>query len=241
MSPVRHVAYRHSSHFFIVYINNLSDDMVARFDAGLRPFPAYVGLADLTYGSAFKFLLSTMLANSFIKHNRIIIQGHEDDRLNTEDINISCMPFETYGYTCRSLVSYLQGPLLSYKIERPVFDPHDIDTKMALNSVSVEPLPLGDFEIDVDEAKATYIREHNAPAMLRAGLDQISADDLRRLVASKIMASYIYRLEYRADFNVTKFNVIVEVPPREGDTPVRLVAALEYRPTDQALRLITLF
>jgi hypothetical protein len=63
-------------------------------------------------------------------------------------------------------------------------------------------------------------------------------DDLRRLVASKIMASYIYRLEYRADFNITKFNVIVEVPRREGDMPVRLVAALEYRPTDQVLKLI---
>ena len=240
--PVRDVSYQHSSHFFIVYINNLSDDMFERFDSGLRSFDAYVGFADMTYGSRFKFLLSTMLANGFLKHNRIIIQGHEDDRPNTEDTNLSLMPFEKFGYTCRSLVSYLQGPLLTYKIERPVFDHHDIDTEMALNSVNANPLPLGDFDIDVDEAKADYIRKHNGPAMARAGLDRISTDDLRSLIASKIKASYIYRLEYRAALDLTKFNVIVELPPREGgDQPTRLVAALEYRPNDQVLRLITLY
>lgn len=238
---VRPVAYRHSSQFYVVYINNLSDDMVSRFDLGLRLFPAYVGFADMTCGSPFKFLLSTVLANSFTKHNRTIIQEHEDDRPNTEDINISRMPFETFGYTCRSLVSYLQGPLLTYKIERPVFDHDDIDTEMALNSVSSNPLPLSDFEIDVDDAKAAYVRGHNTPAMARAGLDQISADNLRGLIASKIKGSYIYRLEYRAEFDVTKFNVIVEVPSPVGRQPVRLVAALGYRANDRALKLITLF
>jgi hypothetical protein len=237
----RPLTYRHSSNFFVVYINNLSDEMVSRFDAGLRPFAAYVGFADTTYGSKFKFLLSTMLSNSFIKHNRTIILGHEDDRPNTEDINLPVLPFETFGYTCRSLVSYLQGPLLTYKIERPVIDHNDVDTEMALNSVSTNPLPIGDLDIDVAEAKAAYIREHNPRAMARAGLDQISADDLRRLVASKIKASYIYRLEYLASFDVTKFNVIIEIPPRAGNLPVRLVAALEYRANDRALRLITLF
>ena len=51
-----------------------------------------------------------------------------------------------------------------------MFDHDDIDTEMALNSVSANPLPLGDFDIDVDEAKAAYIRKHNAPAMVRAEL-----------------------------------------------------------------------
>jgi len=228
VAPVRHITYRHSSHFFIVYINNLTDEMVTRFNSGLMPFPAYIGLADMTYGSAYKILLSTMLANGFIKHGRTIIQGHEDDRPNTEDINLSGLPFETLGYTCRSLVSYLQGPLLSYKIERPVLGHHDTDTEMALNSVSINPRPLGDFEFDVDEAKAAYVRSHNASVMARAGLDQINADDLRHLLASKIKASYIYRLEYRAEFDVTKFNVVIEVPQHEGNQPVRLLAVLGH-------------
>jgi hypothetical protein len=239
--PVRSVKYRHSTQFFIVYINNLTEAMIARFDAGLRPFAGYVGLVDVTNGSVFKFLLSTMLANVFIKHGRVILQEHEDDRPNEEDVNLSGLPFEAFGYTCRSLQSYLQGPLLTYKIERPVFDRHDTDTEMSLNAVSAKPLPLCDFSIEVDEAKAAYVRSHNVSAMARAGLEQVSANELRRLIASKIRMSYIYRLEYQAAFDITKFNVIIEVPSREGDQPVRLLAALEYRPNDQTLKLITLF
>ena len=117
--PVRSVRYRHSSQFHVIYINNLTEAMVSRFDNGLRPFAGYVGMADMSYGSAFKSLLSTMLADAFLKHGRVILQGHEDDRPNSEDINLIGWPFERFGYTCRSLASYLQGPLLTYKIERP--------------------------------------------------------------------------------------------------------------------------
>jgi hypothetical protein len=241
VAPVRPVKYRHSSQFFIVYINNLSNQMFTRFDAGLRPFAGYVGHADMTYGSTFKILLSTMLANGFIKHGRTLIQPHEGDRSNGEDINPSLLDFETLGYTCRSISDNLAGPLLSYKIERPVIDYHDTDTEMALNAVSIKPLPLGDFTICVDEAKAAYARTHNAAAIARAGIDQISASELGDLIASKIRASYIYRLEYQAAFDITKFNVILELSAREGRQPVRLLATLEYRPDNQVLKLITLF
>jgi hypothetical protein len=241
VTPVRNIRYRHSTQFFFVYINNLTEAMIAHFDAGLRPFAAYVGFADTTNGSAFKWLLSTMLANAFIKHGRLIIQGHEDDRPNEEDVNLVSLPFEKYGYTCRSLQSYLQGPLLTYKIERPVLDHDDTDTAMSLNAVTAKPLPLGDFLVEVDEAKATYIRSHNASAMARAGLEHVSSNELRRLIASKVRESYIYRLEYNAAADITKFNVIIEVPSREGDRPVRLLAALQYRPSNRTLRLITLF
>src|SRR5271157_3254027 len=101
--------------------------MVRRFDVGLRPFTGYVGMANMSYGSAFKCLLSTMLANAFLKHGRVILLGHEDDRSNSEDTNLIGWPFTSFGYTYRSLVSYLQGPLLTYKIERPVLDGNDTD------------------------------------------------------------------------------------------------------------------
>ena len=238
--PVRPVTYRHSSQFFIVYINNLTDKMFVRFDTGLRSFAAYVGHADMTYSSPFKVLLSTMLEVDYIKHRRTIIQAY-DDGCNVEDVDISGRGFETFGYTCRILPDYLAGPLLSYKIERPVLEHHDTDTEMALNAVNVKPLPLGEFTIDVDEAKAAYVRGKNASAMARAGLDKISANDLASLIASKISASYIYQLEYKAAFDVTQFNVILEVPAGEGNRPVRLLAGLEYRPNDQVLKLINLF
>ena len=242
--PVRSVRYRHSSQFYVIYINNLTEAMVSRFDNGLRPFAGYVGMADMSYGSAFKSLLSTMLANAFLKHGRIIIQGHEDDRPNSEDVNLIGWAFENYGYSCRSLAEYLQGPLLTYKIERPVLDHDDSDTEdteISLNAVSTSPLPLDDFTIEVDEAKATYVRNHNLSAMTRAGLEQAGADTLCRLISAKIKASYIYGLEYLAAHNVTKFNLVLELPATKSRTPVRFLAGLEYKPEHKVLRLITLF
>ena len=186
---VSSVIYRHSSQLYVIYINNLTEAMVSRFDNGLRPFAGYVGMADMSYGSAFKSLLSTMLANAFLKYGRIVLQGHEDDRPNNEDVNLIGWPFKKFGYTCRSLASYLHGPLLTYKIERPVLVHDDSDTEMSLNAVNASSLPLDGFTIEVDEAKAIYVRNHNVPSITRAGLEQAGADTLRRLISNKIRAS----------------------------------------------------
>lgn len=239
--PVRDVAYRHSGQFYIIYINNLTDEMVSRFELGLRSFAGYVGLANMTYGSLFKFLLSTMLANALLKHGRTIIQGHEDDRDNSENVNMICWPFTNYGYRCISLASYLQGPLLTYKIERPVFDRNDTDTELSLNSVSTTPLPLDDFLIEVDERKAAYVRDHNPSGIARAGLAQADEDEFRQVISAKIKASYIYDLKYLSDHDVTKFNIVLELPAMTAEAPVRFLAGLEYKPEDKVLRLITLF
>ena len=237
----RDLSYRHSTQFFIVYINNLSEEMFVRFATALHGSPSYVGYADMSNGSFFKYILSTMLANVFIKHGLLIIQGHEDDRSNDENVNLAGLPFEQYGYACRSVVSYLHGMFLSYKIERPIFNERDIDTEFSLNAVCTLPLPLDGFSIEVDEAKTAYIRIHNASSIARAGLEQVSSDEIKALVASKIKASYIYRLEYLSKYDVIKFNLIIEVPDKDGGRPVRFLAALEYRPKDQVLRLITLY
>jgi hypothetical protein len=241
VSPIRSTRYQHSSQFHVVYINNLTNAMVSRFDIGLRSYAGYVGMADVSHGSAFKFLLSTMLANAFLKNGLIIIQEHEDDRPNSEDINLIGWPFEKFGYVCRSLASYLHGPLLTYKIERPVFGQNDIDTELSLNSVCSLPLPLDDFMIEIDEAKAAYVRGHNASAIARAGLEHADADTFRQIISRKIKDSYIYRFEHSSARNVTKFNIILELPAVTAEMSVRFLAGIEYKPENKVLRLITLF
>lgn len=125
--PVRCIDYQHSSQFYVVYINNLSDTAFQNLADGLIDYEAYVGCANTTYHSSFKTLLSMKLVNLCVKVGRKIIQGHEDDREDAENINISGMPFEEHGYDCISLRSDLVGALLSYKIESPVFDGFEVD------------------------------------------------------------------------------------------------------------------
>lgn len=171
----RHVDYRHSSQFYIIYINNQTDRMVRRFHEGLCGWAGYVGYADTTYSSPFKTLLSTMLVNAFIKHRKTIIQGHEDDRPNEEDVNMSSYPFEEHGYTCHSVQSQLEGTLLSYKIERPVFPGFESDTEFSLNAISPNPQPLDGFAIEVEEAKLEYVKTAKAGSL--TGAEAVGPED----------------------------------------------------------------
>jgi hypothetical protein len=195
----------------------------------------------MTYMSRLKIYLSTMLVNSFLKHGKSIIQGHEPDRDNTEDVNMSGYPFEENGYECRSLSDDLFGVLLSYKIERPVFPGFEVDTEFAINAVNPLPLPLDDFRIEVEEAKLGYLKDAKAGSMERAGLAAVNTATLAGIIREKVADSYIYNLVFDREHNVTKFNVIIQLNAREREKPTRLLAALEYRPVDKVLRLITLY
>lgn len=237
----RSVDYRHPTQFYIVYLNNQTEAMVNRLDEGLADYKAYVGYAETTYNSTFKIYLSTMLVNLCVKHGRNIIQGHEPDRDEAEDVNICGYPFEKSGFTCRSVSSDLEGVLLSYKIERPVFPGFEEDTEFALNAISLLPLPLDDFEVEVAEAKLAYIKANKVGSAERIGMETMSAADLAALIKEKISDSYIYSMEFLEDHGVAKFNVILEIPSTSSAYPTRLLASLEYRPEQKLLRLITLF
>ena len=241
VSFTRQVEYKHSSQFYIIYINNLTDAMMARFHQGLLGWEGYIGYADTTYASPFKTLLSTMLANAFIKHRKYIIQGHEDDRPNSEDINMSGYPFEEHGFICRSVQSQLEGTLLSYKIERPVFPGFESDTEFALNAISTNPQSLQDFAIEVEEAKLSYVKAAKSGSVAKAGLEEITSDQLAALIRSKLSTSYIYNMSFDETHNVAKFNVIVELPRPSDEGNVRLLASMQYKPESKTLRLITLY
>lgn len=236
----RPVEYRYPTQFFIVYLNNLTDAMVRRFDEGLGSYRAYVGYAEMTYGSAFKFYLSTMLVNLGIKHGSFIIQGHEPDRPNSDDVNTAGYSFEEAGFICRSLSSDLEGVLLSYKIERPVIPGFEADIEFALNAISLTPMPLSEFRVEVEDAKLAYVKKAKAGSVERAGLDTISTSELADQIRSKISASYIYNLMFLEEYGVAKFNIILEFSS-DDKSVTRLLAALEYRPSSRSLKLLTLF
>ncbi|MFA1753612.1 hypothetical protein [Xanthomonas campestris] len=237
----RSVEFRHPTQFYIVYLNNLTDAMVQRFDEGLAGYKAYVGFAETTYNSAFKFYLSTMLTDLCVKNGSIIIQGHEPDRPRNEDVNMSGYPFENSGFVCRSISSDLQGVFLSYKTERPVIDGFEVDTEFALNAISLLPMVLDDFIIEVDEAKLNYLKTEKSGSMARAGLEAITSEELSGLIKEKIAGNYIYNLVFLEEHDVSKFNIIIELSSKDIPAVTRILAALEYKPKKKALKVITLY
>jgi hypothetical protein len=238
--PVRRIDYQHSSQFYVVYINNLTDTAFQKLADGLMDYEAYVGCANTTYHSLFKTLLSMKLVNLCVKVGRKIIQGHEDDRDDAENVNISGMPFEENGYDCISLRSELVGVLLSYKIESPLLDGFEADREMSINAVNASPSTLDSFDVQIEDAKLSYIKSAKVGSMHHAGLGGVSSKELQVIIKEKLRSNYIYNMSYLEQYNVTKFSIIIEIEGKDGH-PFRLMAALDYRPDDKVLRLVTLY
>lgn len=237
---IRHdTEYKHSSQYYIIYINNLSDEMFNQLDAELINYTPYIGFADMSYNSTLKTILSTMLVNCCIKYENKIIQGHEPDRDNLENINIYGYPFESYGYNCLSISSDLFNLFLSYKIERPVIDGFKDDTHFALNTIHLDIHELDSMDIQVEDAKLGYIQSNKAGSLEVAGLSNLTAQELANEIKTRINSSYIYSMSYNATYNVAKFNIMLEF--NNNNKAVKLLAAMEYMPHDKKMRLITFF
>ncbi len=191
--------------------------------------------------SRSKTYLSAVLTNTYFQHNETIILGHEDDRPNDEDTNLIGYPFEDFGYRVVSLQSQYADLFLSYKIERPVLPGFEVDTEMSLNAISENVLPINDFSVGLEEAKHNYLKTEKLGKLEKAGIANISRDDLAEMVRANVAASYIYNLTYLPEHRVIKFNVMLEVPRADGGYPTKLLVALEYEPTKKNLRVITLY
>ncbi|WP_413728233.1 hypothetical protein [Sodalis sp. RH19] len=237
----KNVNYRHSSQFYMVYINNLSQDMLSCFTDGLKNHPGYVGYADMSFQSSLKMILSTMLVNFFIKNKKYIIQRHEPDRDHTEDINICGYPFEDNGFHCRSLSSDLFDVLLSYKIERPVIDGFKEDTHFSLNAVHINPSDLDTLNVLVEDARLEYIKGFKKESLSRAGMEKVSAEELANIIKKKINSNYIYSMTYNSQYKFSKFNILLEFKNVDHDRPVKLLAAMFYKPDINTLELLTFF
>jgi hypothetical protein len=130
---------------------------------------------------------------------------------------------------------------LDYKIERAVYPGFESDTRFSLNAISDEPRSLAGFAVSIEEAKAEYLRRHKRGSLALAGIETFTAEQLQELVKEKITHNYIYYLRFLDEQAMGLFNVILEVSDPAGGQPTRLMAALEYQPQNDALRLVTLY
>jgi len=240
MILARSFAFRHSSLLYGVYINNLSSTTLSQLHEQLAAFPAYLGYIPTSFASRAKTYLSLSMANLFLKKNKTLIVGHEGDRPNDENINITIYPLEDFGYKVVSLQEDYFGIFLSYKIERPVFGAFAIDSEMALNSISDEVASLGEFSVLLEDAKHGYLFNEKLGKLANAGLADKDREYIASLIQSKVTASYLYNLMYLDEHDVMKFNLMVEVDRVDG-YPARMTVALEYLPASKTLRIITLY
>jgi hypothetical protein len=238
------VEYLHSSQFYFVYFNNITDTAIASLHTGLSKYKPYVGFADTTFSSPLKTYISTILVNIGIKHRNFIIMGHEDDVDNNENINMSAYPYEENGFICKSLQSSLFELFLSYKIERPVFPGFETDTEFSLNAVNPTIMPLSNLSIRVDTEKFEYLLKNKTGSLKRAGLIESTPKKLETLIQEKISSNYLYNLSHDKQHGTTKFDILLELQIKDDSSvisTIKIMVALEYIPDEKCLRLITLY
>lgn len=241
IKTLKQINYQHHSQFYIVYINNMSNKMVETFNNRLNSFTPYVGYFDLTYSSFLKTYMSTILVRLFLKSRKIIIQGHEDDVENDNDINMSGYPFNEFGYTCKSIQSMYYDLFLSYKIERQVFDGFESDTTFALNSITENVFDINNFNLHVEESKMKHLLSVKRDNFERTGIANLTTREVEKLIKDKINSNYLYNLTFNKDHGTLKFNIIIETKRTDNNNPYKLTVALEYKPFNRTLRLITMF
>jgi hypothetical protein len=235
----RSLSFRHGTLLFAVYLNNLSEGTLARLHSSLSSYPAYVGHIPTTFTTRAKTYLSTCLANVGLKVKKQIVLGHEDDRSNSENVNLPGLPFEDAGYRVLSLQESLEGIFLSFKIERPVFPGFEADSEISLNAISEDVLSLQDCTVFIEPAKHGYLLTEKAGKLHKARLADFSREELEAVIQRKLSANYIYNMEFLEEHDVMKFSLMIEIERGEG-YPTRLAAAFEYLPWDRRVRLITL-
>lgn len=235
----RSFTFKHSTLIYGVYINNLSSATKERINNGLASYAPYLGYIQTTYQSRAKIYSSTTMAGFLLKKGKTLILAHEDDRSNTENINITFYDLEQHGYKIASLQGYYFSIFLSYKIERPVFNIDTSDIEISLNSITSNIQSLDEFNVILDEAKHGYLINNKLGKMKKAGLEEADRTQIERLIKEKVTNSYIYNLVYLEEHDVMKFNIMLEVERAEG-YPTRMTAALEYMPDQKTLRVITL-
>ena len=222
--------------FFIVYINNLSDLAFNNIRKGLGDYAPYVGYFDLTFSNIFKHFLSTILICSFIKDRNHIITHDED----TGYYNPTWYPFEEYGFKCKAVNSLYYGIFLSYKIERPASLSEE-DIRFSLNAVSRATFKLSDFKLVIEESKLQYLVTNKKDNLERAGMLDISLEELQNQIKVRINTNYIFNLCFLPESHTIKFNIMLETAQKGIDKRMKLTVALEYLAKDKILRLITMF
>lgn len=229
-----------SGMLYAVYVNNLTDQMLARIHGGMEVDPHYIGYVDTTFGSIFKMLLSTQLIHAYIQYRGMTIGPHEDDRDEGENFDLVGVGLDEGGYKMRTVPATQFMLLLSYKIERPVVEGFEMDTEFSLNAISPVALSLENCEIEIDPRKFEYLSRAKARSLEGLGLLGGHVDQLKAMIQERMSFNYIYSMVYDDDHGVSRFNIMIEARPADTGRWFRALVGLEYRPEDKRLRLITL-
>jgi hypothetical protein len=243
INQINPTIYQYHNQYFFVYVNNLSKTMVQNLIEGLKKYDYFTGYFDVTYSSKIKTYLSRILVARFIKHKSVLILPEPFDTDIIDEIVVHGLicDYEELGFSCKYVHSTLYQIFLWYKIERKIIKNLETDVNFSLNTLSSSFIDLADCDIEIEPSKLNYLFKEKTDNIERAGLLNLSVEEFTDLIKEKIESNYIYNLSFLEKHNTLKFNILIEAPRIDAKKLMKLLIALEYKPKDRKLRLITMF
>ena len=242
MVVAKDLNFKHPCFCYVLYVNNLTESNIAVIDNKLRAHKAYLGYVPCTYASLAKTFVSMSLVNLVIKQGDMVILGHEDDRPNTENHNLHLHDYMALGLRLKSIQTMYFSAFLSYKPEWMLMEKSDGDLEIALRAMSETVAPLSEFSVVIaDDKFEKYLKTAKLGKLMKAGLAGLTKTELEAEIRAKLRMSYLYNMEWvnEPTHQLSKFNIMLEFPRLDG-YPERMVVALEYRPAERVLRLVTI-
>jgi hypothetical protein len=243
INQINPTIYQYHNQYFLVYINNLSKTMVQNLIDGLKRYDYFTGYFDVTYSSKIKTYLSAILVARFIKHKSVLISSEPFDTNIIDEIEVNGLAYyyEELGFSCKYVHSSFYLIFLWYKIERKIIKNLETDVNFSLNTLSSSFIDLSDCDIEIEPSKLNYLFQQKTENIERSGLLNLSVEELTDQIKEKIESNYIYNLSFLEKYNILKFNILIEVPRIDAKKLMKLLIALEYKPKDRKLRLITMY
>ena len=226
--------------FYIVYINNLSNSLFDKLHNELSDYLPYIGYIDTTCQTHLKTVLSATLCKICVLNNCLVIVPGEDDNWD-EDVNTQGLPFDKNNFIFKSIPDIYFDLFLSYKIEREDIKGYSLDTQISINAITPIVTDLENLIIEIEESKFNYLLTEKVGKLKKAQLENFSIEEFNNLIKNKIKDNYIYEMTELKEFNVIKFNLIIELSVLYTTDKIKCSATFHYNPKENKLKLITFF
>lgn len=230
----------HPTQYYVVYINNLSENQQNRIIEVLRNQNYFVGYVDTTFSGRLKTILAYSLVCVGIKYKNIMILPHEDDRKDEENVNNCGYAFEDYGFSVKSISEMYFTLFLSYKIEAVFADPQDLKYSINAINASIISRPVFSLPVFISNEKIQYLNEEKAKIVEKLGLQNCSVETLSEIIKEHIKRGYFYNLEYLETYRTPKFNLSLELRAIDGNLR-KVLVALKYSYNNERIELITMY
>jgi hypothetical protein len=237
LNVINTTTFKNSCQYYLIYINNLTDEKINYIVNGLKQNLEFIGYFDFTYSSLMKEYISNIIGQRYLIHKKNILLNSGYYEYLDENINNTQYDFEKYGFQIKSISDMNYSMFLTYKIERKYYDIDISDQMFSLSAVSNKTEALNKFNVIIEDKKLEYLLNKKKGSMKAGELYSLKKNEIEKLIKVNLDNNYIFNLEYTEKYNLIKFNTIIE----NKYIPFKYLISLEYLPNIMELRLITMY